>query len=144
MVIEIEGRQPYKPCKNMRRVLINCWGIEKGWVGRSLRVYCDPEATFGKEKVGGIRISHLSHIGGPMDTPVMWTRGKSSMWRVEPLVIEPTATVEERIAKVLSAIETAKNADDLATVMRKAKQLYDTLTVEQQAKIDDAKLAKGF
>lgn len=146
VAIEIgDGRQPFKPCKSMRRVLIACWGVS-GWVGRSMTLYCDTDVKWAGERIGGIRISHLSHISGPTEVPLTVSKGKSQLWKVEPLkmVEKPSESVETRIAKVLSAIELAKNADDLATVMRKAKQLYDTLTIEQQAQIDNAKLAKGF
>lgn len=144
--IEIgEGRQPFKPCKSMRRVLIACWGTEK-WVGRSMTLCCDTDVKFGGQKVGGIRISHVSHIDAPKEIPLTISKGKSQVWTVQPLktTAPPAESTESRIAKVLSAIESTANADELATVMRKAKQLYDSLTVEQQAKIDDAKLAKGF
>ncbi len=144
--IEIgEGRQPYKPCKNMRRVLVGCWGTER-WIGRSMTLFCDPTVKFGGANVGGIRISHVSHIDGPKEIPLTVTRGKSSVYTVQPLKVQPptTESIEDRISKVVAAIENAKNADELATVMRRSKQLYDTLTIEQQAMIDNAKLAKGF
>jgi len=48
--IEIgEGRQPFKPCKSMRRVLIACWGTER-WVGRSMTLCCDTDVKFGGQK----------------------------------------------------------------------------------------------
>ena len=63
VVIGITGQRPYKPCKSMRRVLITAWGDDgRVWVGRLMTLYCDPDVMFGGVKVGGIRISHLSHI----------------------------------------------------------------------------------
>src|SRR5699024_7265310 len=58
--------RPYKPGKSMRRVLAKVWGTEaSAWVGGRLTLYCDPDITFGREKVGGIRISHMSGLDKP-------------------------------------------------------------------------------
>lgn len=60
------GHKPYIPCKSMRRVLIAEWGDKpRDWVGRSITLYCDPAVMFGGVRVGGIRISHMSHMENP-------------------------------------------------------------------------------
>lgn len=70
------GYQPYKPCKSMRRVLVFAWGkFADRWVGKSMRLYCEPSVKWAGEPVGGIRISHLSDIPG--DLSVMLTITKS-------------------------------------------------------------------
>ena len=80
-----DGR-PYKPCKSMRRVLIAAWGKDASdWIGRSMRLYGDPEVTFGGSKVGGIRISHLTDIDGPQSYMLTVTRGKRAEYRVKPM-----------------------------------------------------------
>ena len=87
------GHQPYKPCKSMRRVLISAWGNDGGaWVGRSMTLVRDAEVVFGGVKVGGVRISHLSHIDGRLTLPLMVTRGQRKPYTVEPLVASKTAT----------------------------------------------------
>ena len=83
-----KGR-PYKPGKSMRRVLVHAWGSEgAAYVGRSMTLYRAPEIKFGGEAVGGIRISHLSHLNEPMQFALTETRGKRKQFRVEPLVVE--------------------------------------------------------
>ena len=69
------GYQPYKPCKSMRRVMIALWG-DNGheWVGKSMRLYCDPDVKFGGVKVGGIRVSHMSGIDGRQSLMLTTTR----------------------------------------------------------------------
>ena len=78
----------WRPSKGMLDVLARCWGTDgKAWVGRSVTLYNDPEVAFGKDKVGGIRISHLSHIDGPTTVPIRG-RGQGArkiQWKVEPL-----------------------------------------------------------
>lgn len=87
------GRMPYKPCKSMRRVLIAAWGEDgRIWVGKSMRLFCDPDVMFGGVKVGGIRISHLSHIANTMTIALTTTRSKRAPYRVDPLEPQDTAT----------------------------------------------------
>lgn len=83
---EGDNGKPYKPGLSMRRVLIVAWGDDgMEYVGRSLRVFCDPEVKFGGVKVGGIRISHMSHIGNPQKMMLTQTRGKKGEYTVHPL-----------------------------------------------------------
>lgn len=88
IVINFEGDhgKPYKPCKIMRRVLVHCWGADGArYVGRGMTLYRDPDVMFGGLKVGGIRISHMSHIEQAMTMALTATRGKKSAFTVRPL-----------------------------------------------------------
>ena len=87
--ISIEGQQPYKPCKTMRRVIISAWG-DKGadWVGKSMTLYCDPSVKFGGVELGGIRISHMSDIKAVMNIMLTASRGRKSMFTIKPLAVE--------------------------------------------------------
>jgi hypothetical protein len=89
--------KPYLPCKSMRRVLVAAWG-DRGadWVGRSMTVYNDPEVIFGGVKVGGIRISHLSHIEQPLSVLLTTTRSKRKPYSVKPLKAEVRAVKPDR------------------------------------------------
>ena len=80
----------WRPGKSMRRVLAACWGTDASqWAGRRVELYCDPDVIFGKEKVGGTRISRLSHISGVQKVPLLVSRGKSAIYTVEPLPDAP-------------------------------------------------------
>lgn len=83
---EGDDGKPYKPCLSMRRVLVQLWGADgEKYAGRSMRLYCDPNVTFGKDRVGGIRISHLSHISGEKTLALTVTRGSRKPFTVQPL-----------------------------------------------------------
>lgn len=91
----------WRPGKSMRRVLAACWGIDASqWTGRRVELYCDPDVIFGKEKVGGTRISRLSHINGVQRVPLLVSRGKSQVYVVEPLPDTPTPTPLPNVAAV--------------------------------------------
>ena len=94
----------WRPSKGMLDVLAACWGTDaKAWVGRRVTLYCDPDVMFGKDKVGGVRISHISHIDGARTIHIRaaGAAGKKRDWRVDALPstttaqIEAAATVEE-------------------------------------------------
>jgi hypothetical protein len=91
-LVEAPGRA-YRPSKTMRRVLVSAWGVETSvYIGRRLTLYRDPEVSFGRDKVGGIKISHLSHIDKRLSLALTVTRGKRATHTVDPLVESgPTA-----------------------------------------------------
>jgi hypothetical protein len=102
-LVEFPGR-PYRPSKSMRRVLVKAWGIESSaYTGRRMTLYGDPEVTFGRDKVGGIKISHLSHIEERLTLALTVTRGKRAPFNVEPLV-DATPVVTNPNAELLAEI----------------------------------------
>jgi len=87
--IHIEGQQPYKPCKGMRRVLINAWGINgKEWIGKSVTLFCNPDVKWAGVALGGIEISHVSDISKPLTMMLTKARGRKSGFTVQPLIVE--------------------------------------------------------
>lgn len=80
-----DGR-PYKPCTMMRRLLVSVFGDEPGpWVGKRLTLYRDPQVQYKGDKVGGIRISHVSGIVKPETLILTEKRGRSVEWVVYPI-----------------------------------------------------------
>jgi len=112
---EFPGK-PYKPAKTMRRVIVNAWGPDTStWVGRALTLYRDDSVTFGGETVGGIRISHMSHLEKPVR--LMVDRRKRAYFTVQPLDVGPDPkAVEAALADIAGAesLPALKAAFDLA------------------------------
>lgn len=130
-----EGR-PYKPCKSMRRVLIFAWGEDgRDWIGRSMTLYTDPSVKFGGVVVGGIRISHLSHIKTALSMSLTATRGKRTPYTVEPLTVKlyDSAKFEQNIAAWEGLIESGKATAD--QVIAKAEQAGGQLTQAMRNRI---------
>jgi hypothetical protein len=97
IVTEFPGKA-FRPCKTMRRVLAAAWGVDATrWAGRQMTLYRDPEALFGGVKVGGIRISHVSHIDAPMHVTLNVSRGKKATWPIAPLAGQTPAVLPEGI-----------------------------------------------
>ena len=85
VLVEFPGRA-YRPSKSMRRVMVMAWGPDaSAYAGRRLKLYRNADITFGKDKVGGIEISALSHIAKPLTIALTATRGRRKNFTVEPL-----------------------------------------------------------
>jgi hypothetical protein len=86
------GYQPFKPCLTMRRALTIAWGPKMSeWIGRSMKLYRDPSVKWAGDAIGGIRISHLSHIPKRLELFLTETRGKKKKTIIEVLSVEVTA-----------------------------------------------------
>ncbi len=90
VVVHLDGGyQPWKPCKTMLRVLMYAWGKHsEAYIGRRVTLFREPTARFGGQEVGGIRISHMSHIDKPMTLSVTIRRGHKVPFKVGALKTE--------------------------------------------------------
>jgi hypothetical protein len=113
VIVQYEGDngKPYKPCKTMRKVLVFAWGEDgRAWAGRSITLYNDQAVKFGGVEVGGIRISHLSHIGKEIRVSLNTARGKKGLYVIEPLA--PLVATQFNAAEHIMVIEEAATIDD--------------------------------
>lgn len=120
MLAEYPGR-PYKPNLTMRRLLVAAWGADsKAYVGRQMTLYGDASVEYGGAAVGGIKISHLSNLDGPVTAKLMVRRGKPR----EDFTVLPLSTPETPAAATAaldnidqaSSMEALKAAWQLAGV----------------------------
>lgn len=97
---EFGSGRPYRPGKSMIRVLLAAWGKEAAaYTGRRLMLYRDPDIRFGKDTVGGIRISAMSHIDSRLTLALTVTRGRRAPFTVDPLPDGPPVITEEAVAE---------------------------------------------
>lgn len=119
-----QGR-PYKPCKTMRKLLIFAWGEDgRRWIGKSMTLYNDQQVRFGGMTVGGIRISHLSHIDREISVSLTATKGKKAQHNILPLEI---TTLDD----VLKAIAAATDRNGMNAAKAKAMKLTSENDVQQ-------------
>lgn len=87
---EGDEAHPWKPCKSMARVLVAAWGPDSSqYVGRSLTLYRDPKVKWGGLEIGGLRISHMSDITGPLTLALTETKQSRKPFTVKLLAAEP-------------------------------------------------------
>ena len=83
---EGDNGKPFKPCKTVRRLLVRVWGDDSTvYAGRSMTLYLDQDVKYGGMAVGGIRVSHVSHIDAPKKFFLTETRGKKREITVKPM-----------------------------------------------------------
>lgn len=89
-----EFPRPWRPNKNTRRILGQAWGPSKdgAYEGRRVTLYYDPDVEFGGSRVGGVRISHMSHLPGgkPFSALILPKKGRSETVVIKPLPDAPT------------------------------------------------------
>lgn len=103
MLVEFPGRA-YRPSKSMRRVLVMAWGAEAAdYAGHKLTLFRNAEIAFGGSKVGGIEISHMSHLDKPLTVALTATRGKRKNFTVQPLAPEPKQVQRDWLAELVLA-----------------------------------------
>ena len=132
-----EGK-PWKPCKSTSRVLVAAWGPDASkYAGRSVTLYRDPDVKWGGMAVGGIRVSHVSHIEKALVLALTEKKGSKKMTTIQPLKVEPTTTLETatnalRNAPTMDALRTAWSSkamapfrNDLQTVLAECKAKFE-------------------
>lgn len=112
---EGDGGKPYKPCKSMCRVLVGLWGADaKAYVGRSMTLYGDPKVKFGGLEVGGIRISHMSHIKEPVTMALTATKASRKPFTVRVLESQNDAVPDKSVEMVKANLENSAKRGTVA------------------------------
>lgn len=149
-----DNGKPYKPCKSMMRVMVHCWDSDANkYVGRGMRLYCDPKVRWGGMEIGGIRISHMSHIDRPMTMALTESKSKRAIFTVQPLTAEkptgrkaptPQEVADTLVMQINRAVDmTAHNelltdetvAKQIAWLKDKQPKLYATVDAAVQASV---------
>lgn len=137
-----EGK-PYKCCKSMARVMVKCWGEDANkYIGRSLTLYCDPKVKWGGMEVGGIRISHMSHINRDMVMALTVTKGNKKPFTVKPLIIKSEA--ENSSDAVMEPDELSAQVDTMVTLLsRKDSKTLHEFTAQAKYTAFTARLSQS-
>jgi len=101
---EGDGGKPFKPCKTVSKLLAYAWGPSSAeFVGKSLTLYRDPKVKWGGLEVGGIRVSHMSHIDRDFMIALTETRGVKKPISIKKLVPDDLATFAQGLAERIRA-----------------------------------------
>lgn len=122
-----DNNKPFKPCKLVRRILVQLWGADGlKYIGRRLTIFRDDSVKWAGVEIGGIRISHASHIESATRLLVTTAKNKRT-----PMTIEALPLVQ------LKDIEAAKKAiSENKTTLEAILKQYD-LTDEQLKNLKD-------
>jgi len=107
-LVESPGKA-YRPSKSMRRVMVEAWGMEaSAYTGHKLTLFRNPKIKFGGMVVGGIEISHMSHITKPLKLNLTQKKGSKAYFTVQPLADAPTAPAPIDVATITDLNDLAK------------------------------------
>ena len=147
--VELEGYdgRPWKPCKGMRRALVQFWGPSvKQWIGRRITLFRNPKVRYSGKEAGGIQFSGMSHIADKQQVPgylqgtitvaadghyvtmITTSRGVREEMHVWPLPDEP----EQQ--KPVQPVDPLKAAEDM---IAKAKTLDELDAVSKRINASD-------
>lgn len=159
-LVEFPGR-PFKPSKTVRRILVAAWGSEAdAYAGRRMTLYRDGTVRFGKDEVGGIRVSHLSHIDKRIQIALTVTRGKRAPFVVDPLPDDKPAPDIAELGKRIATAATIETLDAIARELKscdlgahrgriqaqwteRRAELKQPTPADEDAALDDARDADG-
>ena len=121
-LVEFPGK-PFKPAKSVRRVLAAAWGTDASiWAGRRMTIYGDPEVRYAGKSVGGLRVSHVSHIDKPITVALTVTRGKRAPFTVQPLPDAPAQSPYTPSQDFLALMKDATTPDEKNNVWQQATE----------------------
>ena len=150
---EGDNGKPWKPCLGMRRVLIELWGedaakeADKHYRGRMVTLYRDDKVKWAGEEVGGIRISHASHINEEKKLAVTVSKGSRKTVIIKPLKMTaqttqqtPPPEPEEDETQKPPHVKTAAAIIRKINAFEEESMLDDYMTTDEV--IDDLEIIK--
>ena len=126
---EDDAGKPYKPCKGMRRGMVALWGKNaEDYAGKSLVLVINPDVTWAGAAVGGIQITHASHIDGPVTFPLALSKQKRVMYTIQPMTVAPatkklTPAALKKLTSDMAQCDTMAELQQIATKIKESK--YD-------------------
>jgi hypothetical protein len=97
LLIYFEGHEatPYWPSLGMIKCLSSPdgWGESpfSEWIGRSMTLFGEPTVVYAGKEIGGIQISHISHIKTEYSTKITLRRGMRIDFTIEPIAVMSAA-----------------------------------------------------
>lgn len=133
--MKLEGTDKlFRPCKTVSRVIVGLWGSDANqYIGRSLRLFRDPNVTWAGVKVGGIRVDQASHIDNEKVLVVKESQKASKLHKIKPLKVEQQQaaparqTAAEWAAAHIEAVRGAADVEALATIQNAGKKAVDKI-----------------
>lgn len=129
VLAELGDKRPFKPSKTVIRLLVHAWGKETDeWPENArMTLYRNESVKWAGQEVGGIRVSHLSHIGKQLKVALAESKSKKSLHVVDPLPDAPPPAPSDAITpEQLSRL--GKALTSLSMNKGSALAFYETTT----------------
>lgn len=121
---EGDNGKPWKPCKNMRRVMVQLWGKDADkYAGQKLTLYNDPSVKWAGKDLGGIRISHMTGIEKKFSVMLAVSKGNFKPFVVEPIIDKPLNPLSDDAYEQFCT--DMKSANNMAALQDIGKRIKD-------------------
>ena len=118
----------YRPSKTMRRLIVAAWGPDASqYAGKQLTLFRNPDIKFGRDTVGGIEISAMSHLDKPLEVPLTVSRGKRRKFVAQPLQQQPQTDWQALITDANGDQDILRDLWQQATQQQAPQQVFDAI-----------------
>jgi hypothetical protein len=133
----------------MRRVMVALWGPDASvYSRRAMTLYRDPTVTWGGMEVGGIRISHMSHIDKTTVVVLTATKKSRKPFTVSPLATLPLATPQEKARaaadRLITKIAACETEDELHEIVRNSNVQHGRNVIKRELPDADEEIARAI
>lgn len=122
VLAEWPRNRPFKPSKTVMRLLVAAWGAESDdWPPNArMTLFRDASVKWAGQAIGGIRVSHLSHIDKQLKVALQEAKGKKILHTIDPLPTSapPAPPADEATVAALASLRAEWNE---ATPERRAE-----------------------
>lgn len=129
--ISIEGDDKlWRPCKTVVRLLARAWGNEgNNWVGKNAQLFYDADVRYGKDKPGGVRVSHLSDLASELTVCLQVRKGVVKEYTIKPLAtVKPSPAASLPDAAAVTPSTDAGQSTGAASNEDKARIYFDNVS----------------
>lgn len=136
LVLELSGgHMPWRPGVVMRRLLAALWETtdSDALVGRWVTLYRDPSVRYGRDEVGGVRVSHASHIDRVRKVALNVRRQQQHAFEIRPLKTPAPAGAPTADLDRLLSDEGLTAADLSGWLESRGRRPLDEATPQQRA-----------
>jgi len=135
-----DNGKPWKPSVGMGRILAGGWGTESdAWIGKSVKIFCEPSVKYAGKEVGGVHIRGMSHIPERgINLMLAINRGTRVPFHVEHLSMARPEYPHDRFENGFAAMSKALQ-DGKMTIEQIVAQCQKTgdLTQEQISRLQE-------
>lgn len=128
----------WRPCKTVVRLLARAWGNDGNqWIGKSAQLFYDADVRYGKEKPGGVRVSHLSHLNGELTVCLQVRKGVVKEYTIKPLqqrANTPAASLPDAAADAPQPDAAATWTDKLIDAINQTTDRAELMALDAKAK----------
>lgn len=137
---EGDNGRPWKPSVGMLRIISGSWGRESSaWIGKQIKIFCEPSVIYAGKAVGGVQVRALSDIPPEgLNFILAISRTKRVPFFVALLKVEEKAYPDEQFDKLLPKMVAKMQGGTTLQQIIATCQKTGTLSEDQLKKLEES------